>query len=165
MSYYDPTLPVPPNPQQPPRRDRTRLWALVTFLTLSVLSVLAAMLIVSGGQLPTLNEDVSWTPPASPTVAAMADAQQAAVGQSNFAAGAAVVNTSSGPVNLRRSAGYQNKPGSDVLAVIGAGERGTITGGPEAVDGLIWWQVRFATAEGWMAERSASGVTLLGIAP
>ncbi|MCB0107902.1 MAG: M23 family metallopeptidase, partial [Caldilineaceae bacterium] len=66
-------------------------------------------------------------------------------------------------VRMRRTAGYVNKPASDVVADIPAGTELTILGGPTTADGLTWWRLRSksnAAHEGWMAQ-STNGVALL----
>ncbi len=159
MSVYTP--PKPPTPQP---RDRTKLWAALVFLLLTVACLAAMAIAFSGGQLPDLGgAEVSWTPPPdqAPTLASPAPS---ALGQ-RFAVGDTVLNVNPGPVNLRQSPGFQNKPADDVITAVPAGQSGVIAGGPIEVDGLVWWQVRFGERAGWMAERSSSGVTLLDRAP
>ncbi len=56
-------------------------------------------------------------------------------------------------LNLRRSAGFQNKPANDIIYEIPAG-------------GLTWWGVRFTSQfgnryDGWVAGAKASGTPLL----
>jgi hypothetical protein len=75
--------------------------------------------------------------------------------------GDAVLNINPGPVNLRQSPGFQNKPANDVIAAVPSGQIVMIEGGPVEADGLVWWPVRLGERSGWMAERSSSGVTLL----
>ncbi len=67
--------------------------------------------------------------------------------------------------NLRRSAGYVDKPDGDVAASVKAGDRGEVMAGPVTADGLRWWQVRFGAVTGWIAELSSSGVRLLQASP
>ncbi len=164
MSYY---TPVPVNRKT--RSGRTWLWAALTFLLCSVVFVVLLALAASGGALPELRAETSWTPAATQPAADVADdaaADSAAhAPAAGLAAGVAVMNVSAGPVNLRQSPGFQNKSASDVVAVIAAGEAGEIIGGPESADGLVWWWVRFASASGWMAERSSRGVVLLDRVP
>ncbi|MDQ3250044.1 MAG: hypothetical protein M3Q45_12665, partial [Chloroflexota bacterium] len=69
-------------------------------------------------------------------------------------------------INLRRDAGYVNKPGDHVIGQIAHGAAIEILGGPNEADGLTWWQVRSplldnAVAEGWVAEADAAGERLL----
>ena len=63
--------------------------------------------------------------------------------------------------SLRRSAGYVDKPDGDVLASVRAGDRGEVVAGPVKVDGLRWWQVRFGSNTGWIAETTRAGTRLL----
>lgn len=151
-------------PSKPPQqsRDRTALWAMLAFGMLSLACLAVVALAMSGGRLPDIGQEPSWTPPAAqaglPVPAPEAPS-------SGLAAGMAVLNASAGPVNLRRSPGFQNKPSDDVLVAVPAGSVGAIVDGPQQADGLSWWRVRFGEREGWMAERSSSGVTLLARAP
>ena len=69
-------------------------------------------------------------------------------------------------INLRKSAGYQGKPASDIIYEIAAGSSLTILDGPTSKDGLTWWGVRFVSPsgnrfDGWAAEASGAGVALL----
>ncbi|MFZ2359317.1 MAG: hypothetical protein WA040_08220 [Anaerolineae bacterium] len=160
MSVYPPSTPPSPRP-----RDRTRLWAALAFMLLSVACLTVVALAFSGGQLPDLGgAELSWTPPPDQAPAVVDAAPPPAAGQ-RFAPGDTVLNVNPGPVNLRQSPGFQNKPASDVITAIPAGQAGVIAGGPVEADGLVWWQVRFGERTGWMAERSSSGVTLLDRTP
>jgi murein DD-endopeptidase MepM/ murein hydrolase activator NlpD len=74
--------------------------------------------------------------------------------------------TTSGIVNLRRSPGFKNKPANDILYEIPAGAVVTILDGPQPVDDLTWWNVRFTSQfdnrfDGWVAATKASGEPLL----
>lgn len=159
MSAYTPATPPSPRP-----RDRTKLWAVLVFSLLTVACVATVAIAFSGGRLPDLGgAEVSWTPPPDQGTT-LSSAAPSTPGQ-RFAVGDAVLNVNPGPVNLRQSPGYQNKPANDVLTAVPAGQAGVVTGGPEEADGLVWWQVRFGERAGWMAERSSSGVTLLDRAP
>jgi murein DD-endopeptidase MepM/ murein hydrolase activator NlpD len=80
--------------------------------------------------------------------------------------------TTNSIVNLRRTAGFKDKPANDIQYEIPAGSELTILGGPQTVDGLTWWQVRFTSQfgnrfDGWVAATKASGEPLLnpGAAP
>lgn len=80
--------------------------------------------------------------------------------------------TTTGIVNLRRTAGFKEKPANDILYEIPAGSELTVLGGPQTIDGLTWWQVRFTSQfgnrfDGWVAATKASGEPLLtpGAAP
>jgi hypothetical protein len=153
---------ISPQPSTPPERrksNRAGLWAALTFFLLTAACLASVAVVMSGGRLPELGDTASWTPP--PDQQEALAAPPAAAGGAGFTTGDAVRNASVGPVNLRQSPGFQNKPAGDVLAVVPAGQAGEISGGPQEADGLVWWRVRFAGAEGWMAERSSQGVTLL----
>jgi hypothetical protein len=83
-----------------------------------------------------------------------------------FTVGEAVMNVSGHTVNLRRSPGYRNKPANDVLAGVPSGATLTVLGGPQNVDGLTWWSVRYVasgggTTEGWMADAGPDGQVYL----
>lgn len=157
MNVNTPSTPPTPRPQ----RDRTKLWAALVSLLLTMACLAAVAIAFSGGRLPDLGRaEVSWTP--SPDQPAALASPAAGIG---FAPGEDVRNASAGPVNLRQSPGFQNKPAGDVIAAVPAGQVVAIVGGPAEVDSLVWWQVRFGEREGWMAERSSSGVTLLDRAP
>jgi len=67
--------------------------------------------------------------------------------------------------NLRRSAGYVDKPASDVVAGVREGDQGEVVAGPVTADGLRWWQVRFGQATGWIAEVTSGGARLLQASP
>ncbi len=155
MSIYQPSTP----PQRPGGSSRTGLWAAATFFLLTIACLAAAILVMSGGRLPALSDAGAWTP--GPEQPAAAASQPAAASTASFALGERVRNANAGPVNLRRSAGYRNKPADDVLAVVPSGQVGEIAGGPQEADGLVWWLVRFDGQQGWMAERSSQGVILL----
>jgi len=79
-----------------------------------------------------------------------------------------VVATTTG-VNLRRTPGYVGKAASDILAQVPEGARLTIvSAAPQQVDGLAWWQVRYAATgqpvlTGWAAHQSPAGVELLRV--
>ena len=147
-----------PPPAKPTKRPLP--WALITFAALAMCSLVTLMAVLTGGNLDEFKSGPSWTP-----VAPAAESVQASrpEGQS-FASGDLVTIAYDGGVNLRRTPGYQNKPAGDTLRTVSAGAPGTITGGPVDLDGLRWWQVRFATDEGWMAERSSQGRLLLELA-
>ena len=63
---------------------------------------------------------------------------------------------------VRRSAGYTNKPATDVVVDLPVGTRVTVLGGPSRVDNLTWWQIRATTGqEGWAAQVAPNGQVLL----
>ncbi|MEZ4712573.1 MAG: M23 family metallopeptidase [Caldilineaceae bacterium] len=69
-------------------------------------------------------------------------------------------------VRLRRTIGYVNKPDSDVVADIWQNTPGTVLGGPQAADQLVWWQVQTRNVDGgsvsgWMAETAPNGAVLM----
>jgi hypothetical protein len=69
-------------------------------------------------------------------------------------------------VRLRRTPGITGKPANDVIADIAQGVRGTVTGGPQSVDSLTWWQVHTTLptgtpVNGWIAESAPGGVPLI----
>ena len=73
-------------------------------------------------------------------------------------------------VNVRRSAGWRNKPASDVVGEIAAGATVEVVGGPASKDGLTWWMISYTTPAGaqitgWSAATSANGLPLLALAP
>jgi len=68
-------------------------------------------------------------------------------------------------VRLRRTPGMSAAP-DHIIAGIMPGVEGVVLSGPEARDGLLWWQVRIADPsgrlqQGWMAERTAQGAALM----
>jgi hypothetical protein len=70
-------------------------------------------------------------------------------------------------VRLRRSPGYMNKPGDDVIAEIWQGAQVVFVSGPRVVDDLTWWEVETSDTQGrkvrgWMAETAPGGIPLLG---
>ena len=83
-----------------------------------------------------------------------------------FYAGQRVQNVTNSRVNLRTMPGYQNKPADDVLDQLRPGDGVEILGQAESKDGLLWWHVRYQhpdgrVIEGWVAQATASGVTIL----
>lgn len=65
-------------------------------------------------------------------------------------------------VNLRRSPGYIDKDESqDVITKIPAGEPVEILDGPFQADGLDWWLVSWNGMEGYLADHTGSGQTIL----
>lgn len=113
----------------------------------------------------------AWTPPPvtpTPETIDQVNANGAdAISGMTFTPGDEVRNITGSRVNIRSTAGYLAKPGNDVIAQIPPGERVEILGPSAEVDGLIWWQIAYPapdgrTVEGWVAEATASGVTILG---
>ena len=119
------------------------------------------------------NRGPAWTPPeVTPTpvqstvAASAADAESTTGGL--FSRGALVQNATPSRVNIRSSVGYLGKPRSDILAQALPGESMEILDGPTEADSLIWWFVRYRSSdgvevEGWVAEATASGVTILAV--
>lgn len=141
-----------------PKPARRHLpWALITFAVLGLCSLVTLAVLLTGGNLDEFKAGPSWTPAAP----AEAIAQTSRPEDQSFVSGDQVAVAYAGSVNLRRTPGYQNKPAGDTLRTVAEGATGTITGGPVDLDGLRWWQVRFSTDEGWMAERSSQGRLLL----
>ena len=64
--------------------------------------------------------------------------------------------------NLRRSPGYLNKNDQgDVLLRVSCGQTLSILRGPVSADGLDWWYIEYNGFEGWIAETTAAGRTIL----
>lgn len=97
------------------------------------------------------------TPVASPTSSAISATPEPA---SLHVGGQAKVVAKVG-VRMRKTPGYRSKPATDIVTVVPPESVVQLTGGPEFVDGLRWWRVRYNDKEGWMAESTASGVQLL----
>jgi hypothetical protein len=65
-------------------------------------------------------------------------------------------------VNLRRSPGYTNKNDlEDVVVKIPTGSTVKLLEGPQIVDRLNWWYVEWNGYQGWIAERTGSGKTIM----
>jgi hypothetical protein len=114
----------------------------------------------------------AWTPPTTQPTAVQPDSAGAEEELSPqetagiFYAGQRAQNVTNSRVNLRTTPGYQGKPAADVLAQLHPGDRVEIIGQSTPGDGLIWWQVRYQhpdgrVIEGWVAQATASGVTIL----
>lgn len=109
-----------------------------------------------------------WTPPPTPVMSETdADAIITPPAPDDpFAPGQRARNVTSSLVNLRATPGYLSKPAGDVLAQLRPGDVTEITGTSQVSDGLIWRPVRYQERdgriiEGWIAEATASGVTIL----
>lgn len=81
-----------------------------------------------------------------------------------LAAGDLVTAVSS--VRARRTAGYANKPDSDVLGEFSTRATLNLISGPQSVDGLAWWRVGGILSTGreaiaWAAETAPNGATLI----
>ena len=116
------------------------------------------------------SSDPLWTPPPIPAsqstenvAVAPADANPQ---PGSLQAGSTARNVASSRVNIRRSPGYLGKGDDDILAQMEPGAAITILEGPQATDDLRWWRIRYdgpaGSAEGWVAESTASGVQILG---
>lgn len=65
-------------------------------------------------------------------------------------------------VNLRKSPGYKNKDDNiDVVVKIQTGAIVELTGESKYADGLTWWYVIWNGYEGWIADHTGSGKTIL----
>lgn len=115
------------------------------------------------------NSPSVWTPPppvATLEMEAPADLGAPPTPDDPFAAGRRARNATNSLVNLRATPGYLSKPAGDVLAQLRPGDMVEITGAAQEKDGLIWRPVRYQRldgriVEGWIAEATASGVTIL----
>ncbi|MCO6452328.1 MAG: hypothetical protein J5I90_16235 [Caldilineales bacterium] len=123
--------------------------------------------------LPTTGQ--TWTPPPeiptptppepTPTPEPLDEPDGGVSADGNYQPGDRLQNVNDGPVNMRRSPGYIEKPVTDRVALIPAGAILTVVDGPREADGLRWWLVRYEGNEGWMAETRASGPPILAPAP
>jgi hypothetical protein len=69
-------------------------------------------------------------------------------------------------VNLRRTPGYANKNDlDDVIVKIPSGATVKLLKGPQKADGLNWWFVEWNGYEGWIAERTRTGRTVMIFSP
>ena len=150
------------------------------FLLLSAVSCGVSAAALGLNQL-TLDEirgeaSAAWTPmPVAPTAtpdAAVANTEagaQAPSGSTRFAAGQTARNMTNSRVNIRMTPGYLGKPSSDVIGQLEAGQTLQILGEPTLADELTWWRVQAQSngqpVVGWVAESTASGVQILGVAP
>jgi|GEM_PF-6679062 len=67
-----------------------------------------------------------------------------------------------GQVNLRRTPGYMNKNDAvDVMTTLLPGTEMRVVGGPEYIDGINWWNVKWNGYQGWMADHRGNGELLL----
>ena len=65
-------------------------------------------------------------------------------------------------VNLRRTPGYVNKNDQDdVITKIPSGATVGLLDGPQKADGLNWWHVDWNGYQGWIAETTSSGRTIM----
>ncbi|MCS7039245.1 MAG: SH3 domain-containing protein [Anaerolineae bacterium] len=114
----------------------------------------------------------SWTPPPAPSPiptdtptpsapATLLPYPTPTGGPFTFRQGDTAVNVANTAVNLRKTPGYLDKPASDRIGLVPAGDTVTIIGGPTEMDGLIWWLVDWQGQVGWMAETRAGGGRIL----
>lgn len=127
----------------PRSRDGLTWWNLSVVLGGKTFSGWAAQFIPQG---PVLLEKVEVIPPPPKII---------------FDIGSIVRTLTS--VRMRRSAGYLNKPASDIVKDLASGSSGTVIGGPTTADGLTWWLIRTTdnSATGWMAEALGDGTRLI----
>ena len=117
------------------------------------------------------NSDEGWSPPIvtpTPEPIVLEDAfSPAEPVEGIFSIGDRVFNVTNSRVNIRSSPGHLGKPGEDIYAQAQPGDQMLILGGPDSADSLVWWQIRHVasdgrTSEGWIAEATSNGVTILG---
>lgn len=155
-----------------PRRARSLFWPgfATSFLLLSMLSCGGLAMATGLNRIDLQNTGPAWEPPpeVTPVAEAVVEASAASVNPTggSFQPGEIVrILTDS---RLRRTPGYQGKDNnSDVVTVSRANDTYEIVEGPQVVDNLNWWFVRYTTpdgrlVEGWAAETSARGVQILG---
>jgi hypothetical protein len=177
MNTQLPAAPTSSPDPAPPEARRPRFWLgfLAGFVLLAVVScgAMAALAGVDSIDLRTLPAaGQAWTPPAvtpspTPDPNAAPAGDPALLGPGAFVAGQQVRNITSGLVNLRATPGHLSKPLGDILAQAKPGDALEILGDRALADSLVWWRVRYRTAdgaalEGWVAEATASGVQILG---
>ena len=64
-------------------------------------------------------------------------------------------------VNLRRTPGFSNKSPSDSIYEIPCGEYVELLGDTQNADGLKWWNIKWNSYIGWVADHTVSGKTIL----
>lgn len=150
-----------------PRRGRGRFWLGLGAGLLLVAFVLCGLAYLVTQPNVSFVTGPAWTPPARPPDAATDVAETVATpGAPGIQIGGrAMVSPDVNRANLRRSAGYVNKPGNDVLGTVPGGAILDVLSGPQPADSLQWWQVRYRDQVGWMAETRAGGEPLLEPAP
>ena len=72
-------------------------------------------------------------------------------------------------VRMRKTPGVTNKPATDTVALVPAGETLTVLAGPERADQMTWWRLNWrspagALLDGWMAQALPAGELLLELA-
>jgi hypothetical protein len=160
-----------------PTKKRTYFWPafVIAFLlwTLASCGGVAALVGLDEFRLTDFQPSAAvWTPPPLSTAAVAADAPPAAVDETpaeptRFQPGGRAQNATSSRVNIRRNPGYLGQDAAgDILAQMDPGESVEILGWPRNADNLIWWPIRYQSAdgaaiEGWVAESTAAGVQIL----
>ena len=156
-------------PSEPTPKARSLFWPGFTFgLALTALLSCGGLAMALG-----LNDislaDIqgggpAWTPPAITATAETEVVQSAAAASiaGTFQPGQLVRNITNSRVNIRRTPGHLGKPGDDIVAQAQPGESLEILSGPTEADSLLWWQIRYGNVDGWVAEATSSGVTILG---
>ncbi len=164
---------APSAPAAAPRSTASRFWVgfVLGFLLLMLVScgTSIALFVPRDFSLADIQgKPGGWTPPPTPaTPETSTDANVTPPAPNDpFAPGRPVRNATNSLVNLRATPGYLSKPGGDVLAQLRPGDVAEITGSSQMSDGLTWRPVRYQTQdgriiEGWIAEATASGVTIL----
>ena len=92
---------------------------------------------------PTATPLPTPTPTSAPASALPPDLPTPEPGNWTFQPGDAARNVNNGPVNMRRTPGYRNKPANDRITQVPANQQVTILSGPQKADGLIWWFVEW----------------------
>ncbi len=170
MTALPPSVPEPVSERHPVLIGLV-LGLLVFALTLCTVGLLVLPTVATLFNIATAPER-SWTPPPAPTPAPMDTPTPLPTdtplpyptptgGSFTFRQGDTAVNVANTVVNLRKTPGYLNKPASDRIGLVPAGDTVTIIGGPTEMDGLIWWLVDWQGQVGWMAETRAGGGRIL----
>jgi hypothetical protein len=174
MTALPPSVPDPLSERHPVLIGLV-LGLLVFASTLCTVGLLALPTVTGLFNIATAPEH-SWTPP-PPSTPAPTDTPTLPSastplpyptptgGPFTFQQGDTAVNVANTAVNLRKTPGYLNKPASDRIGLVPAGDTVTILGGPTEMDGLIWWLVDWQGQVGWMAETRASGGRILAPLP
>ena len=107
----------------------------------------AAITIIPGGIIPTIDLGLLTSPTPTPTI------DPAATGQSGIGVGRYVQITGTGGSGLN----IRNNPGTSAEAMFVANESEVflVIGGPDDLDGYIWWQLNAPydkARQGWAAE-------------
>ena len=167
---------IPPNASTPSfRRPASLYWPgfLAGFLLLSSLSCGALFMAtgVTRFDLADLQANqAGWTPPpALPTLEVAVAAPESDQDRidDGYPPGEQLRNITSSLVNIRAVPGYLGKPDGDIVGQVPPGGVVEIVGERAVADNLVWWRIRYITAdgaqvEGWIAEATASGVQILG---